>query len=442
MLNDIRATWALLVGIGFMMLGNGLQGTLLGLRATIEGFGTFTTGVMMSGYFVGIFIGSMFAPRLVGRVGHVRVFAALASTASIAILVHSLYINPFTWTVMRLLTGVSYAGLYVVTESWLNDRASNETRGELLSLYMVIVTLGLGVGQFLLNLADPEDADLFILVSVLVSFGLIPMLLTARPAPGFEMSSKMTLRVLFAASPLAVISNTLTGVAHGTIFGLGAVYAKAMGLSNESVSIFMACFLFGGLLFQLPVGILSDRVDRRVVMAAMSGASACLALLAVFLIPGGVAFFVVIALLGGMAMPMYSMCIAYANDRLAPEQIVAASGSLVMVAGIGLSTGPILVSYLMSAFGAEFYFSGIGGAFALVFLFAIYRMGKRAGIHVDKQAPVLAAGQIGTPVAEISAPDAVDYVEAVFSGEVDLLDEQQAEAEAESPPRPDNEKRL
>ena len=429
MWNDVRATWALLVGIGFMMLGNGLQGTLLGLRATMEGFPTFTTGVMMSGYFVGIFIGSVFAPRLVGRVGHIRVFAALASAASIAILIHGLYVHALTWTLMRLITGISYAGLYVVTESWLNDRAGNENRGKLLSIYMVIVTLGLGCGQFMLNLADPGGADLFILVSVVVSFGLIPMLLTARPAPAFEMSGKMTLKRLFKASPLAVISNTLTGIAHGTIFGLGAVYAQQKGFSVEMVSIFMACFLFGGLLFQWPLGILSDRVDRRVVMAGMAAVAVLLTLLAVFLSAGSVLFFAVIALLGGVAMPMYSMCIAYANDRLEPEEIVAASGSLVMVAGIGLSTGPIMVSFLMAQFGPDFYFTGIGGAFALIFLFAVYRMGQRAGVDVEDQVPSLAAGQIGTPIAEICATDAVDYVEAVASGEVERLDQQEAASE-------------
>ncbi len=431
MWNDVRATWALLVGIGFMMLGNGLQGTLLGLRATIEGFPTFTTGIMMSGYFVGIFIGSVFAPRLVGRVGHIRVFAALASTASISILIHGLYVNPVTWTFMRLLTGVSYAGLYVVTESWLNDRAGNETRGKLLSVYMVIVTLGLGCGQFLLNLADPEKVDLFILVSVVVSFGLIPMLLTARPAPAFEMSGRMTLARLFKASPLAVISNILTGVAHGTIFGLGAVYARQKGFSTEMVSIFMACFLFGGLLFQWPLGLLSDRIDRRIVMAGMAAVSVVLTLMAVILTAGGTFFFVVITLLGGVAMPMYSMCIAYANDRLEPKEIVAASGSLVMAAGIGLSTGPIMVSFLMAKFGPSFYFTGIGGAFALIFLFAVYRMGQRAGVDIEDQSPTLAAGQIGTPVAEICATDPVDYVEAVRSGEVERLDEQESTSDQE-----------
>ncbi|MGR3985197.1 MAG: MFS transporter [Gammaproteobacteria bacterium] len=430
MLNDIRATWALLVGVGFLMVGNGLQVTLLGLRATMEGFPTFVTGIMMSGYYIGICIGSLCAPRLVGRVGHIRVFAALASAASIAILIHALYIHPLSWTLMRIITGFSYAGLYVVTESWLNDRAGNETRGELLSVYMVIVAFGLGAGQFLLNVADPLTQDLFILASVVVSFGLIPMLLTARPAPAFELSGKLSLRELFKASPLGVISNVLTGAAHGVVFALGAVYATQKGFSTQLTAVFMACFVFGGVLFQWPLGKLSDRIDRRKVMVWMAAASVALtAIAALILPPGGAPFFTVIVLLGGMVMPMYSMCIAYANDRLEPQQIVAASGSMVLVGGIGLCAGPIMVAYLMSRFGPDWYYAGIGGSFALIFLFAVYRMGQRAGVDIEDQMPTLAAGQIGTPVAAITAPDALDYVEAVSSGEVDLLDER-AEAGA------------
>ena len=325
---------------------------------------------------------------------------------------------------MRLVTGISYAGLFVVSESWLNDRASNETRGKLLSVYMVVTTLGMGGGQFLLNVADPIDIDLFVLVSVIVSFGLIPILLTARPAPSFQMSAKMTLRQLFTASPLAVISNALTGVAHGTIFGLGAVYAARKGFSTELVSTFMACFLLGGLLFQWPIGFLSDRFHRRTVMAVMAATSVCLVLTVIFTPAGSVMFFVVIVLLGGVAIPMYPLCIAYANDRLEPDQIVAASGSMIMVAGIGLSTGPIVVSYLMAEFGPNFYFAGIGAAFALILLFAVYRMGRRAPVDIQDQLPGFATGAIGTPIAAIMAPDAVDYVEAVISGDVERLDAQ------------------
>ena len=423
MWNDLRASWALLTGMGLLMLGNGLQGTLLGLRATMEGFPTFVTGIMMSSFYVGMFAGSILAPRLVKRVGHIRVFAALASLVSIAILIHGIDVNPITWTMMRFLTGLGYAGLYVVCESWLNDRASNETRGQMLSVYMVICTLGLAGGQFFLSFSSPADIDLFIFVSVVVSFGLIPMLLTARPAPAFETSSSMSLMALYRASPLAVIGSGLTGIAHGIIFGLGAVYAGLVTADVELVSWFVAAIFIGGLLSQWPVGWASDRVGRRSMMAVLSSIVVASCLAASLLPVGSTPFFVAVVVVGGAAIPMYPLCIAYANDRLEPEQIIGASGRLLMVSGIGLSIGPAIASYLMGEYGANFYFHCVSGVFALILCFSLYRMTRREGVDLEEQGPVIATGQIGTPVAEYNAPDAEQYVEAQATGEIEKLDE-------------------
>jgi len=374
MWKNLAACWAILLGIGFMMLANGLQGTLLGVRANIEGFATFTTGIMMSGYFIGLFIGSMLAPILVSRVGHIRVFSALASLASISILFHGIYIDPWLWMAMRVVTGISFAGFFVVTESWLNDRASNETRGKVLSVYMVIVTGSMGAGQFLLNLAKPDVIDLFILISVIISFGLIPILLTVKPAPSFGTSSKMSVIDLYRASPLAVIGNCLTGMAHGTIFGLGAIYASQVLVDIKAISWFMACFMIGSLVLQWPVGYISDRIGRRGVMAALSIVAIVCCVLAVFAPKDSLYFYLVIVALGGVAMPMYSICIAYANDRLEPHQIVGASGSLVMVAGFGAMTGPITIAFFMDLFGVAFFFWGIAAVFMTILLFTLVRI--------------------------------------------------------------------
>jgi len=425
MWKDLSASWAILLGIGFMMLANGLQGTLLGLRATLEGFSTFTTGIMMSGYFIGIFIGSFLAPMLVMRVGHIRVFSALASLASISILFHGFYIDPLFWMLMRVVTGICFAGFFVVTESWLNDRASNITRGSILSFYMAIVTLGMGSGQFLLNLAQPQEIDLFILISVIISFGLIPILLTAKPAPVFEASSSMPLIELYKASPLAVIGNGLTGMAHGTIFGLGAIYASAILVDVKLISWFMACFLIGSLVTLWPIGYLSDRISRRLVMAAISTISIVACILAIITPKDSLLFYLVIILLGGAAIPMYSICVAYANDRLEPHQIVGASGSLVMVSGIGLSTGPIIIAFFMDIYGMEVYFVGIAVVFALILIFTLIRINSRAGIKIEDQSHFIATGTIGTPIAEFNAPDAEDYAEAVANHETELLDERE-----------------
>ena len=423
MWKDLSASWAILLGIGCIMIANGLQGTLLGVRAGVEGFSTFTTGIMMSGYFVGIFIGSFLAPYLVNRVGHIRVFSALASLASISILLHGVYISPLGWTLMRILTGICFAGIFVVTESWLNDRASNETRGKVLSVYMVLTTLGMGSGQFLLNLAEPSAIDLFILTSVIISFGLIPMLLTAKPAPAFGVSGTMSVMELYKASPLAVIGNGLTGMAHGTIFGMGAIYASHVLLDVKSISIFMACFLIGGLITQWPIGYISDRVSRRLVMAVISIVAIVGCMAAIALPKGSFAFFASVSLLGGAAMPMYSICIAYANDRLEPHQIVAASGSLVMVSGIGLSTGPIIIAFFMDLYNVTFFFWGIASIFGLILLFTLIRIQSRAGLDVKDQSQLIASGSIGTPIAEFNAPDAVDYAEAAANDKLEQLDE-------------------
>jgi MFS family permease len=205
MMVAVRSCWALLLGIALMMLGNGLQGSLLGIRASLEGFPTTATGILMSGYFAGFLAGSVLAPKLVARVGHVRVFAALASLASTAILVHVVWVNPVTWTVIRLVSGFCYAGLYVVCESWLNDQATNETRGQLLSIYMVVMLGGAAGGQGLLNLADPSGVNLFILVSVLVSLSLIPMLLSTGQMPPFDAPRPVGIRQLYHVSPTGVV---------------------------------------------------------------------------------------------------------------------------------------------------------------------------------------------------------------------------------------------
>ncbi len=424
MWRDLGASWAILLGIGFMMLANGLQGTLLGVRASLEGFSTFTTGIMMSGYFIGMFIGSMLAPILVQRVGHNRVFSALASLASISILFHGVYIEPVMWMAMRVITGISFAGFYVVTESWLNDRASNETRGKVLSVYMLIVTGSMGAGQFLLNLAKPEAIDLFILLSVIISFGLIPILLTAKPAPAFASSAKMSVLELYRASPLALIGNCLTGMAHGTIFGLGAIYATSVLVDLKAISLFMACFMIGSLIAQWPVGYISDLVGRRGVMAGLSVISVTCCILAVAMAKDSLAFYLIIVLLGAAAMPMYSICIAYANDRLEPHQIVAASGSLVMVAGFGAMVGPIVIAFFMDLFDVSFYFWGIAAVFATIFFFTLIRIGSRAGVALEEQTS-LVAGPIGTPIAEFIAPDSVEYAEAVANHEVEQLDQRE-----------------
>ena len=240
MLRKILPIWALFIGIAMITLGNGLQGTLLGVRASIEGFPTTTTGLVMSCYYAGFLLGSIYTPRFVMKVGHIRVFAALASLASAAVLIHSLFLDPLIWGLARLVAGTSFAGMFVVAESWLNGQSTNEIRGKILSIYMIIQYGGFIGGQFLLNLSSPEGYSLFILISIMLSFALVPILITAVPAPVFEEPEHVGLRDLWKISPLGVFAGMNVGIAHGAIWGMGAVFAQNSGRTVTETSIFMA----------------------------------------------------------------------------------------------------------------------------------------------------------------------------------------------------------
>ncbi|WP_299396965.1 MFS transporter [Pelagibius sp.] len=384
----VRSAWALFVGLGMIMLGNGLQSSLLGIRASAENFGTETTGLVMSGYFVGFLAGALVTPRAVGNVGHVRVFAALASTASTAALVHAVFVDPWIWTVMRFLTGFCYAGLYIVAESWLNDRSTNETRGSMLSVYMLVVLGGIAGGQFLLNLSDPNSFVLFVLASVLVSLALVPISVSVGPAPDFTAPNPVGIRALYRASPLGVVGSLGTGVANGAIFGMGAVYASLAGLEISEIAFFVSMLIFGGMAFQWPIGRLSDKLDRRRVLAAVTFSAALVGLAApLFSGDNRIGLYAVAFLLGGMSFPMYSLCLAHTNDFLTPKQMVAASGSLMLVNGSGAIFGPLVVSQLMGRVGPDGFFTFVGIVHAAIGVFAIYRMIRRAAVPVDEQGP-------------------------------------------------------
>jgi len=377
-LNIAWGVWALLLGMGLLMVGNGLQGTLLGVRASAEGFGATVTGLVMSGYFVGFLAGSTATPPLVERVGHVRVFAALASLASVAILVHSLFVIPVVWAAMRLVTGFAFAGLYVVTESWLNDRATNETRGRLLAIYLGLAFMGMGGGQLLLNVADPANHDMFILVSLIVSLALIPILLSATSQPRTDSPDTMGLRRLLRAAPLGSVTCFASGMGSGAIFGMGAVYAREVGLSLAEISVFMAAAIGGGALLQWPIGRISDRIDRRIVITVVAALGVALSLAAIPVADlSRVGLIALAACIGGVILPLYSLSLAYTNDYLEPRQMLAASSTLVMIMGIGSILGPSLTGWLMDLFGPAGFLWYLAAVHAALVAFALYRMVRR-----------------------------------------------------------------
>lgn len=372
----VGATWALLLGILLLMLGNGLQGSLLGVRASFEGFSTQTVGVVMSSYYLGYLAGSARAPHLVATVGHIRVFAAFASVASSAVLLHALAVQPITWTLIRVVSGYCMAGLFVVAESWLNEGATNETRGSLLSIYMIIVYAGMGLGQLLLNIADPGGFELFVLVSVLVSVALVPAALSVRGAPAIPQPPSVSMRTVFEAAPLGVVGSILAGAASGALFGVGVIYASLAGLDIKETSVFMLAAIVGGALLQWPIGMASDRVDRRLVILFVALAAAIVCVVGTIGLSHA-PLLVAITALGALSMPLYPLCNAHTNDWIDPDQRIGAGSRLVMASGMGAVTGPFAATVAMDVIGAAGFFWYLAILHVLVAVFALVRLTRR-----------------------------------------------------------------
>jgi MFS family permease len=381
----LKNSWPLFLGLAFLMLGNGLQGTLISWRATFEGFSASTTGWIMTGYYTGFLVGSLYAPKLVGQVGHIRVFAALASLASTAVLLQVLFINPQNWFFMRLITGFCFAGTYVVVESWLNASSSNDSRGQMLSFYMLISYGGLAGGQWLINLAPPSGFGLFLLSSILLSLALVPILIRKIEAPEITFQLSVNIAKLYKIAPAGVFGIFVAAAAHGAMFGMGAVFAVKAGLAISDLALFMSSFIALGALAQWPLGWLSDKIDRRLVLLVSAIFATLFCFLLMTIEVGHWYFYTIFALLGAFSLPMYSIAIAHTNDRLAPEQMAGASSTLVLIFGIGSILGPTISGYLLNIYGATGYLFYIGLSHSVIAIGMVYYIFKRVAVAEDEQ---------------------------------------------------------
>jgi MFS family permease len=405
MLHVLRSSWPLLLGIGLLMVGNGLQGTLLGVRGGIEGFTTAEMSFIMSAYFLGFLGGSRLAPEMIRRVGHVRVFAALGSFISAVLILYPAVANPWAWIALRVAIGFCFSGVYVTAESWLNNSATNETRGQALSLYMIVQMAGIVSAQGLLVLGDPSGFILFIVPSVLVSISFAPILLSVNPTPPFATTKPMSLAQLYRASPLGVVGMFLTGGVFSAQFGMAAVFGTQAGLSVPQISAFVAAIYVGGLVLQYPIGFFSDRLDRRLLIglvAAFGGVAALLGALLgqIYVVLLGVAF-----LIGGTSNPLYSLLIAYTNDYLEHDDMAAASGGLIFVNGVGAIAGPLLTGWIMGVFGPYGYWVFMGTLMLAVAGYAGYRMTQRAAPSVEEMGTVVPVWASASPVAVETAQE-------------------------------------
>lgn len=384
----IAATWQLLLGMGILMLGAGLQGTEISLRATLEGWPAPLVGAVMSCYYVGYMFGTALAPRLVRRVGHIRVFAAMAALASAAILAQGLFIAALPWALLRGLSGLAFAGIYVVAESWLNDRSSRATRGSLLAVYMAVLYIGLGSSQFLLIPADPRTTKPFMLVAILISLAIVPIVVAAQYAPEIALPQKVRYRDLYRDSPLGVVAVTVAGMVTSNVYSMGPVYAKLSGLNTSGVATFMGVSVLAAVVMQLPVGRLSDRIDRRTVIAGICLLATLSAAIPTAFrnLPHGLVL-VLAAAFSGLAFTLYGLSVSHVNDHLEPAQMVAASSALLRLNGIGAALSPVLVGGLIARFGPPAYFGSLAGLTGLLCIYNQWRKMRRRPPPPERKQP-------------------------------------------------------
>jgi len=416
----LKNSWALFTGMGFLMMAYGFQGSLLGVRAVAEEFSLLATGFMMSGYFVGYFIGAKIIPNIVASVGHIRVFAAFASIASLIVLMHSIFVNPYIWFILRVLTGISMVSIYTVTESWLNDRATNKNRGSILSIYMVILYGAMGIGMFLLNFSDPIKFEPFILISVLTSAALVPILLTKKKPPTFKKVKGMSLKDVYAASPFGMVSSFFYGTIQSALFTLLAVYAASMNFTIFQISVVTFLLAISGAVSQWPIGKISDMFDRRKVIIYSTFGAAFFALCAILAsrqmyLPGELAtnktwFYLSLILFSFCSLPMFSLILAHTNDFIPKEQFVAAGASLQFTFGMGAMSGPFLCSIFMNIVGLNGFFVFIIFFHILIGLFGLYRNTIRKVIE-NPDSQFVAMPSTITPVGIELSPSTEDIDE-------------------------------
>ncbi|ODN70966.1 MFS transporter [Methylobrevis pamukkalensis] len=368
---------SLLIGIAFLLAGNGLLSTLTPLRASFEEFGALEIGLIGSGYYAGFVAGCLAGPYLILRAGHIRAFAALVSAASAIAIVHPMMIDPVVWTLCRAVTGFSLAGLYLIVESWLNDRATNENRGFLMSSYIVVNFAAMTAGQMLVTTADLSSFTLFALASILVSVAAIPVALTrsAQPAPITLVQFNPV--KLYRMAPVGLVGSLMIGVGNGSFWSLATIFGLGRGLSADESAVFMSVAVIGGALAQWPVGRLSDKVDRRIVLLVVLALAATVCVTLASLTLSGGMLLALGLLFGITTLPGYSIAAAHAYDRADPSAYVETAAGILLANGIGSIIGPIAAAVLMKSFGPSALFFFIAATQIALFLFVILRMTQR-----------------------------------------------------------------
>ena len=389
----LSSVFALLLGYGLMQMGNTFQGTLLSIRGGIEDFSTAQIGAVGSGFWAGIVIGSLRCGRWIPRIGHIRAFLALGAIASIAPLVHLLVIDPLSWVVARAVTGFCFAGLFIVVESWLNGAATDQTRGQILSVYGMTGLFAGIIGQLLLPAMNAGSFRPFCVIAIIIAIALVPIALTRAVAPAQQGGTvQINLRRLYQQSPFGVVTAVFCGATTSAFFALGPIYAQELGLDTAGVAIFMACGTLGGFALTWPLGWLSDRIDRRLVIIGAAIVAAVTLFIMAMVVPKDAPpsiLYLCIAIVGGTIVPTYSVVIAHVNDSVGKGEFAATSGGLLIVQGVGSVIGPLIAGFAMSYLDRGLAFTIIS-AQILIAVFGLYRIRRRAAIPgISKRAFVV-----------------------------------------------------
>ncbi|ANU06461.1 MFS transporter [Paraurantiacibacter namhicola] len=380
------ALGSLFVSSAILLAGGALQNTLISIRASMEGFALQSIGIVMAGYYAGFILGCVMTPEMVRRVGHIRVFAALSALAAASSLIFAIEASAWLWTGLRVVVGFSFAGLYMLIESWINERSTNSNRGQVLAIYRIIDFAAMTVGQYLLLLADPAGFILFSLVAVLIALAIVPVALTRIEHPSPPREAKLNLRRLWAVSPLAVAGCFVVGLTNGAFWSIGPIYVQQMGYGSAMIATFMSAAILAGAAAQYPLGLMSDVIDRRkILILASTGAAIAGAALMVL---GTRSDFAMLAGAGGygiFAMALFGLAAAHANDHAEPDDFVAISGGLLLIYGLGSVAGPLLSPSIMTAFGPSALFGYTAAMHAALVVFGLYRIARRRSVPASEQ---------------------------------------------------------
>ena len=385
MLASALSVRALLIAIFVLMAGSGFLSTLIAVRLEQAGVASLAIGLAATAYFSGLTLGSLRVERLIARIGHIRAFAAFVTVFSASSLTYAVLDTPPLWIALRSIDGFAMAGVFVCLESWLNRQATPRSRSGILAAYMIALYCGQAAGQFLLNLGKAEPDLPFMLSAILLSIALLPVLLTKMEQPVIESGTAFSLRRLYDVSPLGIVGTLATGAMLGAFYALGAVFIQRIGLDLAQVALFTSCTIAGGVVLQYPLGLLSDRFDRRRVITACFAISALLCAGFVALDMPALGTIALGSIFGGFAFALYPLCVAHSNDHLEESERIGASSGLVLVYSVGAMAGPMLGSAAMSVLGAPGLFAMIGAIAAAAALFGLWRMAISAPVPADEQ---------------------------------------------------------